>query len=88
MQLKKLRRQIDQIDNQIVSLLSQRLVLVEKIAHLKTSIDLGIEDKEREKEVLENINKKAEKFNLSTKFIGKVFKLIIRESKRVEKNNL
>lgn len=50
--LKQLRMEIDQIDQQMIWLFSQRMKIVDEIGELKKSYGLPIEDKEREEEKL------------------------------------
>ncbi|AAL81825.1 chorismate mutase [Pyrococcus furiosus DSM 3638] len=50
--LKLLRKEIDKIDNQIISLLKKRLEIAQAIGKIKKELNLPIEDRKREEEVL------------------------------------
>ena len=56
--LPKLRKKIDQIDDQIVRLLNRRIRLAEKIGTLKAVHGHKVYDRGREKQVIERICKK------------------------------
>jgi chorismate mutase len=51
MTLPELREKIDEIDEQIVALLEQRMLIVDKIKKIKHEQGLLIEDRNREREV-------------------------------------
>lgn len=86
--LKKYRKEIDKIDRTIIQLLEKRFSIVEKIGEFKRKFKLKIRDKKREKEMLEKRKKLIRKLNLSSDFIEKFFRLIIRESiKRMKNHN-
>ncbi|MBI5145074.1 MAG: chorismate mutase, partial [Candidatus Omnitrophica bacterium] len=55
MKLKMLRRQIDNIDKKVVSLLSRRATITLNISRLKQKIGKSIYSPEREREVLRKI---------------------------------
>jgi len=59
--LKKLRCEIDSIDNKILELLNKRMEIVKKVGELKNTTNAPIYRPEREKEIIErltNISKK------------------------------
>jgi len=76
--MKQLRKEIDKIDSQIVKLLDKRIKLSKQIGEYKKKNNLKITDSKREKEVLKNVKKKSK----NSAFVLKLYKLIIRESKR------
>lgn len=80
-----LRKKIDQVDNQLVSLLAKRMKIVHQIKEFKRKNKLAITDEKREKEVLEKAKNRAKNLNLSEVFIEQLLKLIIRESKIIQK---
>ena len=80
-QLNSLRNKIDQIDQKLLLLLEQRFQIAEKIASHKTK--MPIRNKERENQILENWQSK--KVLASDKFIIKVVKLILQESRNIQK---
>jgi len=85
MVLEKLRNEIDSIDDEIVKLLRKRLNISYKIGKYKTKKNMKIYDRKREIEIYNKINEKAEKNNLDERFINKIFKIIIRDSRERQK---
>ncbi|WP_048056129.1 chorismate mutase [Pyrococcus sp. ST04] len=60
--LKSLRREIDEIDRQIIALLEKRLDIARQIGEIKKNLGLPIEDKEREVEILSRAGRFREIF--------------------------
>lgn len=83
-ELQKLRRSIDQIDKKIVMLIAKRFLIVKKIGKVKKENGMKIRDKEREKEVIRNLEKQAEKFKLNKKFVNSIFNAIIKDARKKE----
>ena len=88
MKLDDLRKQIDEVNWQILKLLKKRFDIAKKIANAKNEIGFPIEDKRRESEMLSNLIRQGEDLKLSSTFISRLFKFIINESKRIQKNNI
>ena len=82
MSLKKIRKNIDSLDFQVMQLLNNRMEQVLIAKKFKTEI----EDNEREKEVLDRIGKNSTGL-ISPEFMEKVYVEIIRESKRLQQND-
>ena len=78
----KYRKEIDKIDNRIMKLVEKRLDSARKIGIYKKKHGLKIIDKKREKEVLQDRIKKSK---LSKDFTKKLFSVIIKESRRVQR---
>ena len=55
MDLHQIRKDIDQIDQELVALLEKRMVCVSQIIEYKEQQDLPVLDQEREREVLEKV---------------------------------
>ncbi len=83
MNLNQLRTKLDQIDNQILTLLSERQQVVKKVAQLKQNHQ-KIHQPERESELIDQKFKQAAKLNLNPMFITKIFELILTESKKLQ----
>ncbi len=77
MNLNTLRKKIDIIDKKLIALLKRRFLLAQKIGRFKIEKNLSVVDEKREEEIMEQI-KKTE--------LKKIFKLIIKESKKVQQN--
>ena len=82
MDLKKVRQRIDRIDYEIVKLLNERIELGLRTRKLKPAV----EDKEREKEVIENVEKIPLKL-VRKEFTKQLFTNIIAETKEKQLEN-
>ena len=79
MSLKDIRKGIDVIDSKILELLNDRMQLALMAKRLKSHV----EDREREKELLENIKSNSTRL-IHAKFIEKIYTEIIKESKNLQ----
>ena len=82
-ELGNLRKKINRFDNQLIKILEKRFKVCEKIGKYKLKNKILILDKKREKEIIKNSCKKT---NLSQDFIKKLFNLVLKESKKLQKN--
>ena len=77
------RKEIDDIDAELLRLLNMRARLALKVGALKQALDLPVSDPERERTVLQRL----QDINcgpLDDRAVGRVFRRIIRESRRVQ----
>lgn len=74
--LKDYRKKIDNIDEQIIKLLKDREDIVKKVAIYKIEHNMIIEQPEREKEIFDRPK---------DKYIKDIFKIIIENSREVQK---
>jgi len=72
-----LRSQIDNIDHQILALLSQRNSVVERVAEVKRAENFGIRDYARERTLLEDRGNWAKKIGLRKEVIESLFRVIL-----------
>ena len=77
------RKEIDDIDAELLRLLNMRARLALKIGALKQSADLPCRDPERERNVLQRLQQ-INDGPLDERAVGKVFRRIIRESRCVQ----
>ena len=70
--IKDLRNSIDKVDDQIFDLILKRFDYVEKIGNIKKEMNMPVDDKAREKIIIERLSEK-----LSTKINYKEIKKII-----------
>jgi len=84
-EIQNFRKQINKIDNQILYLLNKRTKISRAIGRYKKQNNLKIQDKIREKQLIKNIKQKAEKYNLNKKYINQLFKLILKNSRDIQK---
>jgi chorismate mutase len=86
--LENLRKKIDEIDLEIIKLLSRRFYFLREIVEIKKHKKDDICDKDRESIIINQIEKEASKLKINICFIKKLFKSILKESKRTQKNYL
>jgi chorismate mutase len=85
--LKELRSSIDEIDHQILSLLTARLRLVLEVGELKRDYGAQVYDAERERQVLDRLSDAAQA-PLSPKTARRIFERIIDESRSHEQHHI
>ena len=83
MDIEHWRSEIDQIDAELLRLLNIRARLALKVGALKQAADLPFCDPERERTVLQRLQE-INSGPLDERAVGKVFRRIIRESRRVQ----
>ena len=88
MELDDLRKKIDEADEELLNIIAERLSLMPKIAAIKQSQNISINQETREKEVIEKIRKKAVQRKLNPDFIEKIIIEIIQESKKIQEKNI
>ena len=74
--LDKLRKEIDEIDDQLLGLLAGRLDIVRKIGLYKKQNGLKTFDEKRWRDVLESKLSKGDSLGLSREFIKKLYSII------------
>ena len=77
------RAEIDEVDSELLRLLNRRARLAAKVGRLKRAAGLPYIDPEREVRVLRRLQQ-ANTGPLDHRAVAKVFRRIIRESRRVE----
>ena len=82
--LEPLRKQIDDIDHEILSLLSLRMNLSRQIAHIKKEQNLTVYQAKRWEEVMKDRLQVATELGLSTDFIEELLEKVHGESIRVQ----
>ncbi len=82
MDLEELRKKIDQIDSELLGLLSRRMLLSLRTGRIKERV----EDKEREKDILTSLKMREDPL-ISPSFTEKLYREIMSESKRLQKEN-
>lgn len=85
MKLLKIRKEIDKLDMKFIEILAKRMSYVSEVAEYKKNHNLKRRQKDREKEIFENLKNKASELSLSPELLRDLFKRIIKESHRIEK---
>ena len=83
-ELKKLRDQIEKLDEEIVTLLEKRFNLSLEVGKLKKEYNLPILDLKREKELSLNNASKLKNKEFVESYLN-IFKTILEESKKLQK---
>ncbi|NYT02147.1 MAG: chorismate mutase [Methanosarcinales archaeon] len=75
------RLQIHRIDDEIVGLIHRRTCLAKDILEAKLAMGAGIDDAERERQVLARVTEMAKELDLDAVAVGEVFQILIKMSK-------
>ena len=87
-QLEKLRKSIDEIDNELLEKIAERMALVDQIGAYKFDNNVTILQLERWKEIIETRTLFAEKLGLDVHFIQAILQAIHQESIRLQNNKM
>lgn len=79
-----LRQQIDEIDEQLLSLLAKRMRISKEIGTYKKEHNMPILQSGRYNDILENRGKTGESMGLAQEFVGEIMKSIHEESVKVQ----
>ncbi len=82
----KLRKKLDKITFRLIEILSKRKEIVLELKKLKKKAQIQIEDKEREKKLMEMVQKLAKEKSLDLIFVKKIFKFLIENAKKIQKD--
>ena len=85
MNIKEARKRIDNIDKKILNLISKRFSFLPYVLKYKIDNKLSIQDKKREKKVLENKVKIAKVLKINPKFVRRLFENIMAEARTIQK---
>lgn len=85
MKLIKIRKEIDKLDVRLVDILAKRMSYVSEVAEYKRKNNIKRLQKDRENEIYDNLAKKAAELDLNAGLLKDLFKRIIKESHRIEK---
>jgi len=82
MELEEIRKEIDKVDNEIISLLARRKSLSREVGRLKKTKNKPVFDKKREIELITQINEKAKELGLEEDFVVSLYDIILEDSKK------
>jgi chorismate mutase len=82
-ELKKVRKNIDEIDSKIIKLISDRFKEIHKVTKLKDSHDQII-DHERITHILKSVQSKAKKNKIDHEIITRIWQIFIQEANKLE----
>ena len=81
MSLDELRREIEDIDREIVELIARRTYVADTVAAVKADRDLPTTAESQEARVMERAGENAERFDLDANLVKAVFRLLIELNK-------
>lgn len=81
MSLGELRREIEEIDREIVELIARRTYVAETVANVKAERDLPTTDEDQEQRVMERAGENAEQFDVDANLVKAIFRLLIELNK-------
>ena len=79
----ELRQQIDAIDGEVIRLLKKRMGISKEVGKLKEELDIPVEDKGREQEIIDRLTQQAGR-NLSEEQLIRIFTAVFKSSKQVQ----
>jgi chorismate mutase len=88
MDLQEIREHLDRIDKTIVFMLAERMSLIPKVAEYKKENHVERYQPEREKEIMQVKRALAEELKLNPDLVEDLFKRIIQDAHRIEKDIL
>ena len=86
MSLEELRREISEIDREIVELIARRTYVADTIADVKADRDLPTTDEKQEERVMDRAGENAERFDVDANLVKAIFRLLI-ELNKVEQRD-
>jgi chorismate mutase len=86
-ELKKVRKNIDNIDNEIIKLISSRFKEIHKVTKLKESKD-EIIDHERITHILKSVQSKAKRNKIDPEIIVRIWQIFIQEAIKLESSKI
>ena len=87
-QITHMRKEVDEVDNQIINLLAQRMQITNMIGSLKMSDNVASYQPNRWKEIIRSRLKLAKKQSLSENFVFSVYQLVHEEAIRQQEKEV
>ena len=78
-----LRQLIDKLDEEIIQLLKKRMNVSKEVGRLKEELHIPVEDKTREKEIIERLTQQVGQ-NLSEEQLIRIFTAVFKSSKQIQ----
>ena len=88
MELEDLRKQIDELDCELLEVISRRLALMPMVADVKREQNASVNQEDRERELMANMRKMAQEREMSPDFVERIMREIIAESKRIQERSM
>lgn len=81
------RKQIDLLDEKVLSILAKRTKIVRKISQLKKKQNIPVVDKKRWDKLISSLLSRSDSLGLSKEFIEKLFNIIHKYSIKTQKES-
>jgi chorismate mutase-like protein len=88
MDLKNIREKLDKLDLKLVEIIAKRMALIPKVAEYKKIHNIQRYQPKREKEIIDSKRRLAENLKLNPDLVENLFKQLIKEAHRIEKEIL
>lgn len=88
MNLEDLRKHIDELDYELLEVISRRLALMPMVADVKRSQNTSVNQENRERELMARMRKMAQKKEMNPDFVERIMREIITESKRIQERSM
>lgn len=76
-ELRRLRREIDRVDEQLLELVAQRLRLAEEVAGLKSRLGLPVRDEAREQRIIAKVRERAKQLKIDVDFVENLMRYLM-----------
>jgi len=80
--INKLRKKIDKLDRELLTILDKRMAVSVEVGKYKAKNKVAIRDRKRESNI---IRAKMDSSDLNKSFVKKLFKLVFKESRRLQR---
>ncbi|MWV64250.1 chorismate mutase [Halorubrum sp. JWXQ-INN 858] len=87
MSLDELRREIEDIDREIVELIARRTYVADTVAKVKADRDLPTTDESQEARVMERVADNADRFDVDANLVKAIFRLLIELNKAQQRES-
>lgn len=85
MDLLKKRKEIDKIDKKLLKILFKRIKVIKEISEIKKQQKIPVLQRKRIETMIKERRKLAKKYKINPDFIEKLYRALIKESIRIEK---
>lgn len=82
--IEKIRKQIDRLDEGIITFLAERMSVMPEMAEFKKQNNIPVYQEKREEEIMRRLKKKSEELGLNEDFVEEIFLSIFNEAKRIQ----
>ena len=82
--IKDFRKQIDRLDEILMTTLSKRMVLMPQIAEYKRRNKMPLHQPQREEEIIKNKRAMADIKKLNPDFVEEIYRRIFKEARRIQ----